>query len=74
MTLWYIIVQMGNSGKPGKAIRLGAAALYRLDKLKHKGQSYDGLITELLDLYENDAIIDHGIRSPQKTRSKDDRT
>lgn len=65
---------MGNSGKPGRTIRLGAAALDRLDRLRHKGQSYDGLITELLDLHESEAIKDHGIRSPKKTRNEDDRT
>jgi len=64
----------GKNGQPGKTIRLGAATLDRLNKLRHKGQSYDGLITELLDLHESDAIKDHGIRSPKKTRNKDERT
>ena len=55
----------GKNGQQGKTIRVGAATLDRLNKLRHKGQSYDGLITELLDLHENDAIKDHVIRSPK---------
>jgi hypothetical protein len=38
-----------NQGKP---IKLKAVTITRLDKLKHKGQSYDGIITELIDHYE----------------------
>lgn len=53
------------NGQQGKTIRVGAATLDRLNKLRHKGQSYDGLITELLDLHENHAIKDHVIRSPK---------
>jgi len=36
----------------GKAIKLRAATVERLDKLRHKGQSYDGIITELIDHFE----------------------
>lgn len=63
-----------NRKQNGKTIRVGAETSDRLDKLRHKGQSYDGLITELLDSYTSETIQDHGIRSPKKTRNKDDRT
>ena len=36
----------------GKTIKLRPATAERLDKLKHKGQSYDGIITELIDHHE----------------------
>ncbi len=55
----------GEKSQQGKTIRGGAATLDRRNKLRHKGQSYDGLITELLDLHENHAIKDHVIRSPK---------
>lgn len=64
----------GKNGQPGKTIRVRATTLDRLNKLRHKGQSYDGLITELLDLHESDAIKDHKIQSPKKTRNVDGRT
>jgi len=32
----------------------------------------DGLISELLDLHESEAIKDHGIRSPKQTRNEDE--
>jgi len=35
----------------GKSIKLKAVTIVKLDKLKHKGQSYDGIITELIDHY-----------------------
>lgn len=38
--------------KRGKTIKLGPMTAERLDKLKHKGQSYDGIIAELIDHYE----------------------
>lgn len=38
--------------KHGKAIKLRALTVERLDKLRHKGQSYDGFITELIDYFE----------------------
>lgn len=38
--------------KSGKTIKLRAVTVERLDKLRHKGQSYDGIITELIDYYE----------------------
>jgi hypothetical protein len=36
----------------GKSIKLRAVTVERLDKLKHKGQSYDGIIAELIDYFE----------------------
>ena len=36
----------------GKTIKLRPATAERLDKLKHKGQSWDGIISELIDYYE----------------------
>jgi len=38
--------------KPGKTIKLKAVTVERLDKLKHKGQSWDGRVTELIDYFE----------------------
>jgi hypothetical protein len=60
-----------NRNRHGKTVRVGAETSDRLDKLRHKGQSYDGLIAELLDIYESHATRDHNIRSPKKTRNKD---
>ena len=36
----------------GKPIKLRAVTVERLDKVKHKGQSYDGIVTELMDYFE----------------------
>jgi len=36
----------------GKPIKLKAVTVERLDKLRHKGQSYDGIISELIDHFE----------------------
>ncbi len=36
----------------GKTIKLRSVTAERLDKLKHKGQSWDGIITELIDHFE----------------------
>jgi len=36
----------------GKTIKLRAVTSERLDKLKHKGQSWDGIVTELMDHFE----------------------
>jgi len=63
-----------NRKQQGKTIRVGSETSDRLDKLRHKGQSYDGLITELLDSYESDAMKDQGTQSPKKTKNKNDRT
>ena len=38
--------------KQGKTIKLRNVTAERLDKLRHKGQSYDGIISELMDHYE----------------------
>ena len=37
----------------GKTIKLRVNTLERLEKVRHKGQSYDGVINELLDFQEN---------------------
>lgn len=39
----------------GKTVKLRIATLNRINALKHKGQSYDGVITELLDLHDSRA-------------------
>lgn len=36
----------------GKTIKLRPVTAERLDKLKHKGQSWDGRIAELIDYFE----------------------
>lgn len=38
--------------KHGKTIKIRAVTAERIDKLRHKGQSYDGVITELIDYFE----------------------
>jgi len=38
----------------GKPVKLKAVTIEKLDKLKHKGQSYDGIITEIIDHYEKE--------------------
>jgi len=38
--------------KHGKAIKVKTITVERLDKLRHKGQSYDGIISELIDYFE----------------------
>ena len=38
--------------KHGKTIKLKATTAERLDKLRHRGQSYDGIIAELIDYIE----------------------
>jgi len=40
--------------KQGKTIKLRTVTVQRLDKLRHKGQSYDGIITELIDHFEKE--------------------
>ena len=54
MILWYNKVTMEQkvTTKHGKTIKLRAVTVERLDKLRHKGQSYDGFITELIDYFE----------------------
>ena len=53
MILWYTIVTVEQKVKTkGKPIKLRAATVARLDKLKHKGQSYDGIVAELIDHFE----------------------
>jgi len=36
----------------GKTIKVRTVTAERLDKLRHKGQSYDGSIAELIDYFE----------------------
>jgi len=65
---------MNNNSKnsqSGKTIRLGVATLDRLEKLRHKGQSYDGLITELLDLHESNLTKANGVLSPQNNNKEE---
>jgi len=38
--------------KHGKTIKVRTVTAERLDKLRHKGQSYDGFISELVDYFE----------------------
>ena len=38
--------------KHGKTIKLKTVTAERLNRLKHKGQSYDGIVAELIDHYE----------------------
>lgn len=54
----------------GNTVKLRTATFNRLQALKHKGQSNDGFITELLDFYEND--IKPGLNFPKQTREGND--
>lgn len=38
--------------KHGKTIKVRSVTAERLDKVRHKGQSYDGIISELIDKFE----------------------
>jgi hypothetical protein len=38
--------------KHGKTIKLRSVTAERLNKLKHKGQCWDGIVTELIDHFE----------------------
>jgi len=54
MISWYNKVTMERKVtiKHGKTIKVKAVTAERLDKLRHKGQSYDGVIAELIDHFE----------------------
>jgi len=54
MIPWYNKVTMQDkiTMKNGKAIKVRTVTAERLDKLRHKGQSYDGIIWELIDYFE----------------------
>jgi hypothetical protein len=52
--------------RQGKTVKLRKATLDRINALKHKGQSYDGVITELLDLHDSQAAEGKG---PQSSRA-----
>lgn len=54
MIPWYNMVTMKGETptKQAKSIKLKAKTVERLDKVKHQGQSYDGIVAELLDFYE----------------------
>lgn len=45
-----ITVRRGKTS--GKTIKVRAVTAERLDKLRHKGQSYDGIVWELIDYFE----------------------
>lgn len=56
----------------GNTVKLRTPTFNRLQTLKHKGQSNDGFITELLDLYENDLPKNKVVQSPKQARDMDD--
>lgn len=51
--LWYNKVTMGKKPlvKPGTTIRIKSATKKELERIRHKGQSWDGVITELIEFY-----------------------
>jgi hypothetical protein len=59
------------NNRQGKTVKLRPGTLDRLNKLRHKGQSYDGVITELLDFREGGATEDLQDRSFKRTRNED---
>ena len=44
---------MDSSSNQGRTVKLRADTLARINRLKHKGQSYDGVINELLDFHDS---------------------
>ncbi|MBE9501411.1 MAG: hypothetical protein IMY87_03150 [Chloroflexi bacterium] len=54
MIPWYNIVTMEGETprKQDKSIKLKAKTIERLDKIKHKGQTYAGIVEELIDFFE----------------------
>lgn len=45
---------MVGKNKPGKLIRIRPDTVIRIDKLKPRGQTYDGFIATMLNSYEKD--------------------
>ena len=43
---------MVNNNKVGKTVRLRLDTVNRIDKIKPRGQSYDGFISTILDVIE----------------------
>jgi hypothetical protein len=58
----------------GKTIKLHLSTIHRINALRHKGQSYDGLITELLDLHESYMRQEHMSHSSKMMRNTDVRS
>lgn len=56
------------ASKTGKTIKIRPTTVERLDKLRHKGQSYDGVIAELLDYYEAREVKGSG--HPESSRER----
>ena len=67
MIPWYNIVTMEGETprKQGKSIKLKAKTIERLEKIKHQGQSYDGIVAELLDFYDTDKGTDSSGKQAQ---------
>jgi len=55
----------------GKTIKLRANTLERLEKVRHKGQSYDGVINELLDFQENHEMSNDSKSNPDQLQTAD---
>ena len=51
----------------GKQIRLTPSTLQKLEGLRHPGQSFDGVIQELLDLVDKYAPLP---KAPQETKQE----
>ena len=41
------------SERQGRTVKLHTSTLDRINKLKHRGQTYDGAINELLDFHDS---------------------
>ena len=48
------------SNAAGKIVKLRQATINRLDELRHPGQTYDGVITELLQGFKKNGQSDNG--------------
>ena len=41
-----------STSKSGKTIKLRGDTLEKLEKLRHQGQTYDGIVAELIEFFE----------------------
>jgi hypothetical protein len=58
--------------RQGRTVKLHPSTVDRINRLKHRGQSYDGVISELLDFHDSyvDANHNHHTLAKIETRSK----
>lgn len=47
-----LLITMVDKGKLGKTVRLRPDTISRIDRIKPRGQTYDGFISTIIDAYE----------------------